>query len=92
MERVNIKSKQNTKKLLRLFDLKQAFGIGKTTAYAWLRDGLLTPPVRLGRRMVAWPDNEVNALVAARILGKSDDVIKALVIQLMADRQAVSEV
>lgn len=48
--------------------------------------GTLTKPVALGPRSVGWPDYEVKAIVAARIAGKSDDDIKALVTRLHAKR------
>lgn len=47
-----------------------------------VRAGLLTKPVPLGRRSVGWPDYEVKAITAARIAGKSDADIKALVTRL----------
>lgn len=51
-----------------------------------VRAGLLTKPVVLGSRSVGWPDYEVKAIIAARIAGKSDADIKALVTRLHAQR------
>jgi prophage regulatory protein len=51
-----------------------------------VRLGLLTKPVALGPRSVGWPDYEVKAINAARIAGKSDADIKALVTRLHAQR------
>lgn len=51
-----------------------------------VRDGLLTKPVPLGPRSVGWPDNEVKAINAARIAGKSEADIRALVTRLHTQR------
>jgi len=52
-----------------------------------VRDGLLTKPVPIGPRAVGWPDYEVKAINVARIAGKSEDDIRALVTRLHAQRQ-----
>jgi prophage regulatory protein len=52
-----------------------------------VRDGLLTKPVQLGPRSVGWPSEEVQAINAARIAGKSVADIKALVNRLHAKRE-----
>lgn len=54
--------------------------------YNAVRAGLFTNPVHIGQRAVGWPKNEVHALVAARIAGKSDAEIKELVNRLHAGR------
>jgi prophage regulatory protein len=43
----------------------------------------------LGGRTVGWPAGEVAAINAARIAGKSNEEIRALVVRLEADRKAV---
>jgi prophage regulatory protein len=55
-----------------------------------VRDGLLTKPVQLGPRAVGWPDYEIKAINAARIAGKSEADIKALVTRLHAKRQELA--
>jgi len=59
---------------------------GRTSLYNAIRDGLWTKPVRAGTRSVAWPAREVEALNAARIAGKTDDEIRALVRRLESAR------
>lgn len=51
-----------------------------------VRAGLLTKPIQLGPRSVGWPDYEVKAINAARISGKTDADIRALVTRLHAQR------
>jgi prophage regulatory protein len=54
--------------------------------YNLIRDGLWTKPVLIGQRSVGWPDNEVRALCAARIAGKTEVEIRELVERLHTRR------
>ncbi len=62
-------------------------GLGNTQTYVHIKEGLWTPPVRLGKRASGWPEHEAHALNAARLAGASDDEIRALVKQLIAKRK-----
>ena len=75
--------------MLRLPTVLRVRGVGKSTHYVDVQNGLVTPPVHIGERSVAWPDSEIEAIVAARIAGKSNDEIRELVSQLIAERQNV---
>ena len=74
-------------RLIKNIEARNALGVGNTTFYEQLNAGLITPAVKLGVHSVAWPKHEIQAIVAARIAGQSDDQIKALVKQLVEDRQ-----
>ena len=54
--------------------------------YNAIRDGLFTTGVAIGQRAKGWPDYEVDAIITARIAGKSDDQIRDLVKSLHAKR------
>lgn len=54
--------------------------------YNAVRAGTFTRPVRIGARSVGWPSDEVAAINAARIAGKSDAEIRELVKHLHAKR------
>ncbi len=56
--------------------------------YNAIREGLFTKPVRIGQRAVAWPMEEVKAINAARIAGKSTAEMRELVESLHARRAA----
>lgn len=58
----------------------------RSTIYRKIKDRLFVRPVSLGGGRVAWPANEVKAVIDARIAGKNDEQIKALVIELEAAR------
>lgn len=57
----------------------------KATTYLRIKQGLLTPPVKLGRSS-AWPETEIEAINAAIIAGRTDDEIRTLVKELEAGR------
>ena len=67
-------------------------GYSRSTLYLRITQGLWPRPVRLGPRAVGWPAGEVAAINAARIAGKSDDEIRALVATLQAARTAAGGV
>lgn len=58
--------------------------------YNAIKAGLFTKPVQIGQRSVGWPSNEVQAINAARIAGKSDAEIKELVNRLHATRKVLA--
>lgn len=80
-----------SKKILRLPTVKSESGHSRSTIYLRIAQGLWTKPVSLGGRTVGWPASEVSTLLAARIAGKTDDEIRALVKKLEADRKAAFE-
>ncbi len=73
--------------ILRLPAIKQSTGLSRSTLYLRVAQGLLTKPVSLGGRAVGWPANEVAALNAARIAGKSDAEVRDLVVKLEGARK-----
>lgn len=73
--------------ILRLPSVLQMRGRSRSAHYLDIQQGLFTPPVPIGARAVGWPAHEATTLNAARISGKSDDEIRALVTKLKADRK-----
>lgn len=61
--------------------------VGRTTWNSWQKLGLIPPGVKIGPRAVRYPSHEINSIVSARIAGKSDADIRALVVELVAARQ-----
>lgn len=56
------------------------------SVYNDIRDGKFTAGVAIGQRAKGWPDYEVDAIISARIAGRSDAEIRALVKVLHAKR------
>lgn len=61
---------------------------GRTAHYQDIKDGVFTAPIKLGKRSVAWPASEVDAVLSARIAGDTDAEIKTLVSSLHSARSA----
>ena len=74
--------------ILRLPAVLKRRGKSRSAHYADVKAGLFVRPVKLGVRARGTPDDEVDSLVAATIAEKSDDEIRALVVQLEAARKA----
>ncbi len=68
--------------ILRRPRVEEASGYSRSTLYLRITQGLWPKGVGIGSRAVGWPASEVAAINAARIAGKSDDEIRALVTQL----------
>lgn len=72
-------------RLVRLAEGMARTGLGRSAFYAAISDGVLPKPVKLGRAS-AWPEHELDAVVAALIRGDSQDALRDLVRQLQAER------
>lgn len=74
--------------LLRFSTVKAKTGYPRSTLYYQIAKGTFPSPVKLGERSVGWLAAEVDAVIHARVLGKSDTDIRALIRQLVVARQA----
>lgn len=72
--------------ILRRKQVEAATGGSRSTIYLRISQGLFTRPVSLGARSVGWPAREVAAINAARIAGKSEAELRALVAKLHDER------
>ena len=54
-------------KLMRLKEVMQATGLGRSTLYKYMAAGQFPEPVPLGGRSVAWVQDEVESWILARI-------------------------
>lgn len=74
-------------RLMRPSDVCRDTGLGLSTLYAHIERGMFPAPVRLSRRFVVFPQEEVNAIINARIRGMGDDEVRGLVAELMEARK-----
>lgn len=72
--------------LLRKPEVLISQAIKKSTLHNRIKEGLFVPPVSIGVRAVAWPQNEVESITSALIAGKTPDQIRELVKDLMKKR------
>ena len=77
-----------SQQILRLPAVKSESGLSRSTIYLRIAQGLWTKPISLGARAVGWPSSEVAAINAARIAGKTDKEIRALVTKLDTARKS----
>lgn len=79
-----------TRTILRLPAVLRERGRSRSAHYLDIQEGLFTRPVSIGARAVGWPSDEVAALNAARIAGKTEEQIRALVAELEAARKTAA--
>ena len=73
--------------LLRLPQLLAKRGKSRSSHYTDVKQRLFTKGVLIGKRAVAWPLHETEALIRAQIAGVTDDEMRALVCSLEAARK-----
>lgn len=74
------------KSIKRLGDALDRTGDTRTPFYGKIQRGLMTRGVKLSKRAVGWPDDELDAIIAARIAGRTEAEIRTLVDRLHAKR------
>jgi prophage regulatory protein len=80
----------NDTSILRLPALSAETGRSRSSIYNDVKSGLLTEPVRVGANAVGWPAGEIRKINLARIAGKTDDEIRALVCELHTARKVAA--
>ncbi|MEB0121613.1 AlpA family transcriptional regulator [Pseudomonas sp. CCI1.2] len=71
-------------RLIRLKEVKHVTGLGRSTIYKYIEDGVFPKSVSLGERAVAWVESEVMAWVMTRIEARDRHYSLAVVSQLKA--------
>lgn len=73
-----------------IWRLPRALAESGKTRSPWYHDiavGLMTRPVKIGPRAAGWPADEVQAVIAARISGASEEDIRKVVDRLHKARR-----
>lgn len=73
-------------RLLRLPEVSAKLGLRTTAIYDQIKQGVLTPPIKLTARSRAWPEHEIDAILGAIIAGQSASATRTLVRDLVAQR------
>jgi prophage regulatory protein len=55
-------------RILRIRDVRQKTGMPISTIYAWMREGRFPVPVRLGPKVVGWPEHELEVWLQGKIV------------------------
>jgi len=77
-------------RILRRPEVLSRFGCSRSTMYLRIGDGTIPQPIALGPRMVGWPESEIEAVIAARIRGASDDDVRLVVSKLQGARKCAA--
>ena len=77
---------------MRINAVTERISMPKSSVYASVAKGEFTRPIKLGERSSAWLESEVTTIINARIAGKTSAEIKALVLELEAQRLNACEV
>jgi prophage regulatory protein len=77
--------------LLKRPEVRKRHLLGDSSLYEHIRKGLFTPPIKTNKQTSAWPEHESDAIICARIAGASDDELRELVKQLVANRAKLAE-
>jgi prophage regulatory protein len=62
-------------------------GLSRTSLYEQSRKGLFPKPISLGERAVGYLEHEVQTVIAARSVGKTDQELREIVKSLMKQRE-----
>lgn len=54
-------------RIIRLKDVIDSTGLGRSTIYKYIAEGVFPKPVSLGERSVGWVEEEVHEWILARI-------------------------
>jgi prophage regulatory protein len=76
---------------LRKPEVLSRFEFSKSTLANKINEKTFVPPCALGERAVAWISYEIDSMAAAIVAGKSKEQLKALVADLVAQRQVVAK-
>jgi prophage regulatory protein len=73
-------------RFLRLPTVLERTGYSRSRLYARISDGLFPRPISLGPRVAAWPEHEVDAVIAAHIRALADDELAQFVSEIHTQR------
>jgi prophage regulatory protein len=69
-------------RVLRLPTVLERTGYSRSRLYARISDGLFPRPISLGPRVAAWPEHEVDAVIAAHTREITDAQLAQLVSEI----------
>jgi len=64
-------------KIYRLTQVMDCTGLGRSTVYKYIAEGLFPKPIQLGERAVGWLESEVTDWIKARIKERDDSELKS---------------
>jgi prophage regulatory protein len=77
----------NELKVIRKPEACKQYGLKYTSVSELIKAGLFPPPISIGARAVGFISHEIQTVLAARSVGKSDDEICQIVKALIKQRE-----
>jgi len=77
--------------LIRRKEVEGKTALKHSMLYDLIKKGEFVGPIKIGERAVAWIEYEIDAVIAARIAGKSNDEIRELVKALTENRKQMTD-
>ena len=81
----------HTLSIIRGNELNQQLSISTSTREKQEKLGFLPPSISLGERAKGWLKHEIDAFIAARALGHSNEELQKLVTQIIQSRKSTLE-
>lgn len=82
----NHEEKKMKNRIIRLPDVIKLTGLKRSSIYIKVNEGLLPAPIKISKRAIGWPMNEIQQVVDAIISGASSEDVYQLVLKLMEER------
>lgn len=82
---INIHNKQPVR-FIKIKDVIHLTALSHSVIYEHINSGLMTPPIKISTRSVAWPLHEIDIINKARLRGDSVESIVKIVSNLIAVR------
>ena len=54
-------------RLIRLKEVQNRLGVSRSTIYLWIAEGNFPKPIKMGARLVAWPEHTLNLWMQERL-------------------------
>ncbi len=64
---LNVDSNQNPARLLRLRDVQDRVGLGRSTIYRWMDEGNFPRPHPIGNHTIRWLESDIDAWILAKL-------------------------
>tara|TARA_R110002060_G_scaffold55797_1_gene66240 strand:+ start:1149 stop:1433 length:285 start_codon:yes stop_codon:yes gene_type:complete len=78
---------KNNLKIIRKPEACALAGLSNTSLFEQTRAGIFPPSISIGARAVGFISHEIQTVIAARSIGKSDDEIRLIVRALIKQRE-----
>lgn len=76
--------------IIRAIPTFERIGLRKSAGYKRVKEGLLPPPIKIGKRASGWPKHEIDTIVTLMVSGASEEEIRSCVTKMVTLRKAIT--